>query len=86
MRKIPLACPTAMPNPIVYLYRGEHTWMVSQDIPEDEGGRSSRATATRVLCEVDVETALQTVRAEFPGYDIRVLNWYRPKRDYSPPA
>jgi len=35
---------------------------------------------------VDVETALQTVRAEFPGYDIRVLNWYRPKRDYSPPA
>lgn len=75
-----------MAKPIVYLYRGDHTWMVSPDIPEDEGGRASRATATRLLRDVDVETALQAVRVELPGYDIRVLNWYRPKRDYSPPA
>ena len=60
--------------------------MVSEDIPEDEGGRSAPATATPLLRDVDVETALQTVQAELPGYDIRVLNWYRPKRDYSTPA
>ncbi len=35
--------------------------------------------------EVDVEIALRMVQAEFPDYDIRVLNWDRPKRDYSPP-
>lgn len=75
-----------MAKPIVYLYRGDHTGMVSPDIPKDEGGRVSRATATRLLRDVDVETALQAVRVELPGYDIRVLNWYRPKRDYSPPA
>jgi hypothetical protein len=75
-----------MPNPILYLYRGEHTWMVSQVIPQDEDGWSSRSSATRVLCEVDVEAALRIVQAELPGYEIRVLNWYRPKREYSPPA
>ena len=75
-----------MPKPILYLYRGEHTWMVSSDIPEDEGGQAACATATRLLRDVGVETALQTVQAELPEYDIRVLNWYRPKRDYSPPT
>jgi len=35
---------------------------------------------------VDVEAALRIVQAELPGYEIRVLNWYRPKREYSPPA
>ncbi len=35
--------------------------------------------------KVDVETALRMVQAEFPDYDIRVLNGHRPKRDYSPP-
>ena len=74
-----------MPKPIFYLYRGEHTWMVCPDIPEDEGGRSM-STATPLLRDVDVATALRTVQGELPGYDIRVLNWYRPKRDYTPPA
>ncbi len=69
-----------MPRPIRYLYRGEHTWMVSDDIPEDEGGRSPRSCATPILCEVDGDAALQTVQADLPGYEIRVLNWYRPKR------
>ncbi len=75
-----------MPKPILYLYRGEHTWMVSEDIPEDESGGSARSTATRLLRELDVETALRIVQAELPDYDIRVLNWHRPKRDYAPPV
>lgn len=58
--------------------------MVSEDIPEVERGRSPRSCATQILREVDVETALQIVRAELPEYEIRVLNWYRPKRDYAP--
>lgn len=70
-----------MPKPILYLYRGEHTWMVSEDIPEDEGGGSSRSAVISVLREVDVETALQIVQAELPEYEIRVMNWHRPKRD-----
>ncbi len=74
-----------MPKPILYLYRGEHTWMVSEDIPEDEGRGSSRSAVISVLREVDVETALQIVQAELPEYEIRVMNWYRPKRDYPPP-
>ena len=49
-------------------------------------GGASRATAPPFIRNVDVETAPQAVRVELPGYDIRVLNWYRPKRDYSPPA
>lgn len=59
--------------------------MVSQDIADDEGVRSC-LTATPLLREVDVEMALQTMQAELPGYEIRILNWHRPKRDYSPPA
>jgi hypothetical protein len=55
--------------------------MLCQD-PEDQSGRS---TSTPLLREVDVETPLQTVQAELPAYDIRVLNWHRPKRDYTPP-
>jgi len=73
-----------MPKPIRYLYRGERTWMVCEEIPEDEGVQLSRSTSTLVPREVDVETALQMVQAELPGYDIRVLNWHRPKRDYAP--
>ncbi len=75
-----------MPKPIRYLYRGARTWMLSQEVPEDEGSWSAHSTATWLLRETDVETALQTVQAELPEYDIRVLNWYRPNRDYSPPA
>ncbi len=55
--------------------------MVSEDIPEDEGGGSSRSAVISVLREVDVETALQIVQAELPEYEIRVMNWHRPKRD-----
>ncbi len=58
--------------------------MVSEDIPEDEGGGSCRSAVISVLREVEVETALQIVQAELPEYEIRVMNWYRPKRDYSP--
>ncbi len=35
--------------------------------------------------DVDVENALRMVQAEVPDYDIRVLNWHGPERDYSPP-
>jgi hypothetical protein len=63
-----------MPKPILYLYRGEHTWMVSEDIPEDEGGWSARSCATPFFRGVDAETTLRTVQAELPGYEIRVLN------------
>ena len=62
-----------MPKPILYLFRGERTWMVSQDIADDAGMRSC-FTATPLLRDVDVETALQTMQAELPGYEIRVLN------------
>jgi len=59
--------------------------MLCEDIPEDEQVQPSRSTATPLLRDVDVETALQKIRAQFPGYDIRVMSWHRPKRDYSPP-
>lgn len=75
-----------MSKPILYLYRGERTWMLCEDIPEEEGQRSSPFTATPVLREVAVETALPIVQAELPGYEVRILNWHRPKRDYSPPT
>jgi len=73
-----------MPKPIRYLFRGERTWMLCEEIPEDEHARSSRSTATRLPREVDVATALQRVQSELPGYNILVLNWHRPKRDYAP--
>ncbi len=44
----------------------------------------SHFTAINLPYDVDVETALRVVQAELPDYDIRVLNWDRPKRDYSP--
>ncbi len=74
-----------MPKPILYLYRGERTWMLSRDIPED----GECPTATPILLpgglelprELDVENALKRARAARPGYEIRVMNWHRPKRD-----
>ena len=74
-----------MPKPIVYLFRGNQTWMVSQDVADD-GGVRSRLIPTLLPRDVNVETALQAVRAELPDYDIRVLNWNRPQRDSSLPA
>jgi hypothetical protein len=59
--------------------------MLSQEVPEDETRWSARSTATRLLRELDVETALRIVQAELPDYDTQVLNWHRPKRDYPPP-
>ncbi len=75
-----------MPKQIRHLYRGDRTWILCEEIPEDELARTSRPTATSLPREVDVEIALQTVQAEIPGYDFRVLTRHRPKRDYSPPA
>ncbi len=75
-----------MQKPIVSLYRGARTWMVSRDVPEVEGGWFSRRTSTPFLSEVDVEFALEKVQAELPGHDVRVLNWYRPKGDYLSPG
>ncbi len=74
-----------MPKPILYLYRGERTWMLSRDIPDD----GECPTATPILLsrglelprELGVETALNRARAARPGYEIRVMNWHRPKRD-----
>ncbi len=74
-----------MPKPIRYLYRGGRTWMLSQEVPEDEARWSARPTSTRLLRELDSETALRIVQVELPDYDILVLNGHRPKRDSSPP-
>jgi hypothetical protein len=73
-----------MPKPIVYLCRGERTWLLSQEIADPEGSRPY-FTATRISRDADVETALRMVQAEFPDYDIRVLNWDPPKLDNAPP-
>ncbi len=74
-----------MPKRIVYLCRGTWTWLLCQNIADGEGVRS-HFSAIKIPYDVDVETALRMVQAEFPDYDIRVLNWDRPKRDYSPPT
>ncbi len=60
--------------------------MLSQEAPEDETRWSARSTATRLLRELDSETALRIVQVELPDYDILVLNGHRPKLDYAPPG
>ena len=77
-----------MAKPILYLFRGETTWMLSlRGIPEEEdlatGGETASATiaATAVRRDVDVETALRLVQAQNPVAEVRILNWHRPKRD-----
>lgn len=75
--------PSSWPKPILYLCRGERTWLLSQDIAEEEGSRPY-FTATQISRDVDGETALRIVQAELPDYDIRVMNWQRPKRDNTP--
>jgi hypothetical protein len=74
-----------MSKPILYLYRGEQAWMLSQEIPED----GQWPTATPISLPgglelprgLDVENALKRARAARPGYEVRVMNWHRPKRD-----
>ncbi len=83
-RRRPLACRPTMPKRIVYLCRGKRTWLLCQDIADGEGVRS-HFTAIELPYDVDVDTALRLVQAEFPEYDIRVLNWDRPKLDYASP-
>ncbi len=83
-RRRPLACRPTMPKRIVYLCRGKRTWLLCQEIADGEGVRS-HFTAIKLPYDVDAETALRMVQAEFPDYDIRVLNGHRPKRDCSPP-
>jgi hypothetical protein len=73
-----------MPKRIVYLCRGTRTWLLCQEIADGEGVRS-HFTAIKLPYDVDVDTALRIVQAEFPNYDICVLNWDRPKLDYGPP-
>ena len=82
--KASIRLPASMPKPIVYLCRGNRTWLLSQDISDDKGVRPY-ITATRVPRDVDVKTALRMVQAEFPDYDIRLLRWERPQRDSPPP-
>ena len=67
-----------MPKPILYLFRGEHSWMLSEEILGEEGGQPSRAAATPLLRDVDVETALKTVQAQLPDYDIRLVSKLAP--------
>ena len=74
-----------MPKPILYLFRGEQAWLLSPAFPED----GQRPTAAPILLPgglelprgLDVEAALTRARAVRPGYEIRVMNWHRPKRD-----
>jgi hypothetical protein len=74
-----------MPKPLLYLFRGEQAWMLSRDIPDD----GECPTATPALLpgglefprELEVEAALKRARAARPGYEIRVMNWHRPKQD-----
>jgi hypothetical protein len=74
----------AMPKRIVYLCRGKRTRLLSQEIADGEGVRS-HFTAIKLPYDVDVETALRMVQAEFPDYDIRVLKWHLHELDYAPP-
>ncbi len=69
-----------MSKPILYLFQGKRTWMVSGGIPED--GECPTATPIVLPRALDVETALKRARAARPGYEIRVMNWHRQKRDY----
>lgn len=73
-----------MPKPIRSLCRGERTWVLCREIPEDEHARPYRPTATALPRDVEVEDALAKVQSQLPEDEIRVLNWHRPKRGYAP--
>lgn len=73
-----------MSKSILYLFRGEHAWMLSAAIPEDgECPTSTTISFPGLPRGLDVEAALKRARAARPGYEIRVMNWHRPKRDLS---
>ena len=75
-----------MAKPVLYLLRGEQGWFLSPSIPEDN---ERFISATLVALPgglalppgMNVETALKRAQAARPGYEIRVMNWHRPKRD-----
>ena len=80
-----------MKKPILYIFRGEKSWMISfQGMPEEEDMRDFLAglvpgvIATRFARDADIEVVLKEVKARNPAYEVRVLNWDRPKRDYEP--
>lgn len=77
-------------RPTLYVFRGKHSWMVSfHGMPEGEvTSKSPAGTSSQVPTafsrETDIEVVLKEVKRQHPGYDVRVLNWDRPKRDFFP--
>ncbi len=75
-----------MPKPIVYLFRGTAVWMLAtRGIPEEEdlqvGVAADGVVPTSVPRDVDIESALRRVQAQYHDREVRILNWHRPKRD-----
>jgi hypothetical protein len=75
-------------KPILYLFRGETVWMVSlRGIPEEEDLDSPSLAVSPTIVpltisrDVEVETALRLTQVKHPESEVRILNWYRPKRD-----
>ena len=80
-----------MKKQILYIFRGDKSWMISfRGMPEEEDMRDFLARlapgviATQFARDTDVEVVLKEVKAKNPAYEVRVLNWDRPKRDYQP--
>ncbi|MGH7408726.1 MAG: hypothetical protein ACREKF_12060 [Candidatus Methylomirabilales bacterium] len=80
-----------MKKPILYIFRGDKSWMISfQGMPEEDdmqdflAGLRPGVVATRFARDTDVEVVLKEVKAKNPAYEVRLLNWDRPKRDYVP--
>jgi hypothetical protein len=76
-------------KPTLYIFRGEKSWMISfRGMPEEEDMRDFMAgsppgvVATRFERDTDVEVVLKDVKAWNPAYEVRLLNWDRPKRDW----
>ena len=66
-----------MPKPILYLFRGEQGWMLSRD----ERATSAPIPFPGLPRGLDVEEALERTKEACPSYEIRVMEWHRPKRD-----
>lgn len=80
-----------MKKQTLYIFRGQEFWMISfQGMPEEEDLRNSPedclpgVVATQFARDADVEVVLKEVKAKNPAYEVRLLNWDRPKRDYQP--
>jgi hypothetical protein len=63
-------------------------WHVSlRGIPEEKdlqtGGLTDPLTAvpTPFPRDMEVEESLRVTRGLYPAYEVRILNWHRPKRD-----